>query len=199
MRHPEPERNGQETVLRAQRLDLSAPSRGQIAKPRVFLALPQSRDFLAGFDGRVLHEAQDGSNPLLERVKSSPSPPESRRVLHEAHRRPQAAGARRLQEKTVDGRTPQEQIAECLTGVADLERRQRIVRAAAGRAARAGIEIVGYGDLDDDARQAARHYVNNVFPLVTPLALDPAHPFPFISNLSLNLLVTGHHPKDTDP
>ena len=40
------------------------------------------------------------------------------------------------------------------------------------------------------------HYLNNIFPLVTPQAMDPAHPFPFISNLSLNLLVTLHHAND---
>ena len=50
------------------------------------------------------------------------------------------------------------------------------------------------------SRQALReHYLDNIFPLVTPLAMDPAHPFPFISNLSLNLLVTLHHPDDQQP
>jgi polyphosphate kinase len=63
-----------------------------------------------------------------------------------------------------------------------------------------GIHLVSYSDLDPDESRAVReHYLKNIFPLVTPLALDPAHPFPFISNLSLNLLVTGHHPKDTEP
>ena len=53
-----------------------------------------------------------------------------------------------------------------------------------------------------DAGEQARlrdFYLQNIFPLVTPQAMDPAHPFPFISNLSLNLLVTLHYPGDPDP
>ena len=43
------------------------------------------------------------------------------------------------------------------------------------------------------------YYLRNIFPLMTPQAMDPAHPFPFISNLSLNLLVTLRSPDDTEP
>ena len=55
-------------------------------------------------------------------------------------------------------------------------------------------------DLKPKQQEALRvHYLDNIFPLVTPLAMDPAHPFPFISNLSLNLLVTLYHPDDQYP
>ena len=58
--------------------------------------------------------------------------------------------------------------------------------------ARHDIRLVCWGDLSETQRTSLReHYVNNVFPLLTPLALDSAHPFPFVSNLSLNLLVNG--------
>jgi polyphosphate kinase len=104
-------------------------------------------------------------------------------------------------ERTIDGRTPQEQIAESYAVVRDLERQQRDLAIQLTEALRArSIELLAYNDLTVDEQRALRdHYFENIFPLVTPLALDPAHPFPFISNLSLNLLVTGHHPKDTDP
>ena len=54
------------------------------------------------------------------------------------------------------------------------------------------IRVLRWNDLTPVDRTAVReHYRRNIFPLVTPLAIDPAHPFPFVSNLSLNLLVTG--------
>ena len=49
----------------------------------------------------------------------------------------------------------------------------------------------------DEQRALREHYFKNIFPLVTPQAMDPAHPFPFISNLSLNLLVTRALPEAT--
>jgi polyphosphate kinase len=105
-----------------------------------------------------------------------------------------------VQERTVDGRTAQEQMAECYAVVRAFEPEQRALAVEIIGALRdQGIEIATYRGLDADAQSRVReHYLKNIFPLVTPLALDPAHPFPFISNLSLNLLVTGHHPKDSE-
>jgi len=64
----------------------------------------------------------------------------------------------------------------------------------------AGLAVVGWRELDagEQARLRA-YYLQNIFPLVTPQAMDPAHPFPFISNLSLNLLVTLRYPGEPDP
>jgi polyphosphate kinase len=101
----------------------------------------------------------------------------------------------------VDGRTPAQQITECYAVVRDLEGEQRRVVAELSAELRdVGICVCTHAELSTDEQAAVRtYYFNNIFPLVTPLAMDPAHPFPFISNLSLNLLVTGHHPKDTEP
>jgi polyphosphate kinase len=170
--------------------DLNAPD----------LYLNRELSWLA-FNGRVLHEAQDGRNPLLERVKflaiTAANLDEFFMKRIGGLKQQVVAG---VQERTVDGRTPQEQIAECYTVVRDLETRQRTQLALLLSELRQfGIELVSHADLDAEAQRGLRErYVNNIFPLVTPLALDPAHPFPFISNLSLNLLVTGHHPKDSD-
>ena len=155
-----------------------------------------------GFDARVLAAAQDQNNRLLERLKflaiTASNLDEFFMKRIGGLKQQVAAG---VQEKTVDGRTPQQQITECAAVVCGLEAQQRDLLAELGTALReAGIHVLAYSDLEPDEAVAVReHYLRNIFPLVTPLALDPAHPFPFISNLSLNLLVTGHHPKDTEP
>ena len=191
---PQRERRSETEAAEAPPLieDLNAPE----------LYLNRELSWLA-FDARVLQEAQDPLNPLLERVKflsiTASNLDEFFMKRIGGLKQQVAAG---VQERTVDGRTPQEQIAESYAMVRELERQQRelVERADRGaaperhraRALRAARRPASRAALRD-------RYFENIFPLVTPLALDPAHPFPFISNLSLNLLVTGHHPKDTEP
>ena len=63
-----------------------------------------------------------------------------------------------------------------------------------------GVKVASYGSLPAGDRQWLRdEYLDNIFPLVTPQAMDPAHPFPFVSNLSLNLLVSLRYPNDPTP
>ena len=58
------------------------------------------------------------------------------------------------------------------------------------------IRIVGWNDLDTDAKQRLRQeFMQDIFPILTPLAVDPAHPFPYISGLSLNLAVLVRNPQ----
>jgi polyphosphate kinase len=155
------------------------------------------------FNDRVLHEAEDERTPLLERVKflaiSASNLDEFFMKRIGGLKQQVVAG---LQERTVDGRTPAEQIAAAYAVVRDFERRQRILWNGLREVLRDehGLQIQSHAELDADSQAALRErYVRNIFPLVTPLALDPAHPFPFISNLSLNLLVGGHHPKESEP
>jgi polyphosphate kinase len=63
-------------------------------------------------------------------------------------------------------------------------------------AERAGHRLRSYQRLTEERKQMREYYLSNIFPLVTPQTMDPAHPFPFISNLSLNLLVTVRYPND---
>jgi len=153
------------------------------------------------FNGRVLSNAKDETNPLLERLKflaiTASNLDEFFMKRIGGLKQQVAAG---LQERTIDGRTPQEQIAECAVVVRELERQQReLLVSLLSTLREQGIVLLSYAGLDAHEQRTVRErYLHNVFPLVTPLALDPAHPFPFISNLSLNLLVTGHHPKDTE-
>jgi polyphosphate kinase len=146
-----------------------------------------------GFNRRVLAEAEDERNPLLERLRflaiTASNLDEFFMKRIGGLKQQVAAG---VQELTVDGRTPQWQIAECYDHVRRQEQRQReILPSLLGMLMAHGISIVSYRELSGEERASLReYYFANIFPLVTPLAIDPAHPFPFVSNLSLNLLVT---------
>jgi polyphosphate kinase len=105
-----------------------------------------------------------------------------------------------VHELTVDGRTPQQQIVECYAVIREFEPRQReVLKTLLELLEPFGIGIVRYADLSEEEQTELRdHYFRNIFPLVTPLAIDPAHPFPFVSNLSLNLLVTVRDTRDNE-
>ena len=154
------------------------------------------------FNVRVLHEAVDERTPLLERVKflAIVSSNLDEFFMKRIGGLKQQAGAG-VQERTIDGRTPDEQIAECVDLVRQIEDRKRTILNDLRRdLVREGIALCQYGDLDDEDRAYLREYYrDNIYPLVTPQATDPAHPFPFVSNLSLNLLVVLRHPKDPSP
>ena len=154
------------------------------------------------FNSRVLHEAQDQRNPLLERLKflaiASSNLDEFFMKRIGGLKQQLAANVHQL---TVDGRTPQEQISECTAAVKELQLRMREVYLDLVKAlARKGIVIAEYEELTAEQKDAVRDdYLKNILPLVTPLAMDPAHPFPFISNLSLSLLVTLRYRDDEEP
>ena len=149
---------------------------------------------------RVLHEAEDERNPLLERLKFmaivSSNLDEFFMKRIGGLKRQVGAGVREL---TVDGRTPQQQIDECCATVRDIEtQKEELFIELLEQLDEQGIIILAHAELDDDKKHALRdYYVQNIFPLITPQALDPAHPFPFISNLSLNLFVTLRY-EDSD-
>lgn len=144
------------------------------------------------FNRRVLHEAQDGRTPLLERVKFLA-------IVHsnlDEFFMKRIGGLKQLvgagvQELSVDGRTPLQQIKECHSVIHALTRTMHELSEKLLRLLEAdGIHIVTYKSLSKEKRARLRdYYRSNILPLVTPLAIDPAHPFPFMSNLSLNLLV----------
>jgi polyphosphate kinase len=154
------------------------------------------------FNRRVLHEAEDERNPLLERVKflAIVASNLDEFFMKRIGGLKQQVGAG-LQEPSVDGRTPQQQIVECYAVVRDLEaHRRRLLAEMLVALEKHGMRLRSYADLTAEQQAAMRdHYFHNVFPLVTPQAMDPAHPFPFISNLSLNLLVTVRDRRDNEP
>lgn len=152
------------------------------------------------FTSRVLCEAENPDVPLLERVKflaivgSNLDEFIMKRIG--GLKQQAAAGVTAL---TADGRTPEQQIRECFDVIRDIEERQsQLQRALVSQLAGQGIRLVDYADLLPEEQKRLRdYYYDNIFPLVTPQTSDPAHPFPFISNLSLNLLVS-YVPPDRD-
>ncbi|HKS92200.1 MAG TPA: polyphosphate kinase, partial [Tepidiformaceae bacterium] len=152
------------------------------------------------FNDRVLAEATDPRNPLLERVKflaitaSNLDEFYAKRVgwLH----RMRKSGAHT---QTVDGLSIAEQrtavAARCLEMRAGIERTWRDVLAPA--LAGHNIRIVPFDDLDAPTRERLRAYFEEaIFPILTPLVVDPAHPFPFISSGSLSLALNVRHPSN---
>lgn len=150
-----------------------------------------------GFNRRVLHMAESEDVPLLERVKYlaivSSNLDEFFMKRIGGLKQQIAAGIRTL---SVDGRSPARQVEECHAEVRDIHKCQKIIlQDLREHLKEQGIEIVQYAELGDRDRAALReHFIANIFPLLTPLAMDPGHPFPFISNLALNLLVSLRYP-----
>ncbi len=154
------------------------------------------------FNRRVFAEALDEGNPLLERVKFlaiTASNLDEFFMKRIGGLKQQAIAG--MQELTDDGRTPQQQIAECLAEIREFEAEQRaLLPELLKRLRESDIDVLSFEQLSPAEQAAIReHYLRNIFPLMTPQAMDPAHPFPFISNLSLNLLVTLRAPDDTEP
>jgi len=152
------------------------------------------------FNKRVLWEAEDPRTPLLERVKfiAIVSSNLDEFFMKRIGGLKQQVGAG-ISELSVDGRSPQQQIIECYAFVRELEaKKENLLIQILDLLAKQGIRILPFLALSKDQQHLMReHYIQNIFPLVTPQAIDPAHPFPFISNLSLNLL-TGVCDTETD-
>jgi len=153
------------------------------------------------FNYRVLHEAGDERTPLLERVKflAIVSSNLDEFFMKRIGGLKQQVGAG-LHDRSVDGRTPQRQIDECYEVVRDLEKQKRRTFVEVDRLlGERDIRLTSFDKVSKKDQQKLRaDYLENIYPLVTPQVSDPAHPFPFISNLSTNLLVAVCHPDDGD-
>jgi polyphosphate kinase len=145
------------------------------------------------FNRRVLHEARDPRTPLLERLKFlgifSSNLDEFFQIRVAGLKDQLAAG---YSERSPDGLTPEEQLRRIAAVVRELVHdhaaclHQEVLPALA----RDGLVLLDIADLTEAERQQLdRYFHDNVFPVLTPLAVDPAHPFPYISNLSLSLAV----------
>ena len=154
------------------------------------------------FNYRVLQEARDPRNPLLERVKfvSIVGSNLDEFFMKRIGGLKQQVGAG-FGLLTVDGRTPRDQITACYEIVRHLEGLQHeTCQELQGLLRGRGILRATYEDLSEEEKEELRHhYLENIYPLVTPQGTDPAHPFPFISNLSLNLLVSIRREGDVTP
>ena len=150
------------------------------------------------FNWRVFFQALDERTPLLERVRfvaiTANNLDEFYRKRIGGLKRQLGAGVRAL---SPDGRTPREQL-ELVTEAA-LAMQAELSRVwedeLRPELADAGVVVREYDGLEDDEQAALdRVFRETIFPILTPLAVDSGHPFPFISNLSLSLAVTLRHP-----
>lgn len=167
--------------------------------PKLFLNRELS---LLEFQNRVLDEALDENNPLLERVKFlaifGSNIDEFFMVRVSGLRKQVEAG---IVEVSPDGLTPREQLAAIRKRYIELNDRahQCLQRKLLPKLHKAGIHILDYEKLTKAQKQKADTYFREtVYPVLTPLALDLAHPFPHISNLSLNLAVVIRDPKGNE-
>jgi polyphosphate kinase len=143
------------------------------------------------FNGRVLHEAKDARNPLLERVKFAAifagNLDEFFQVRIAGLRQQVEAGA---VTRAPDGRTPAEQLAAARERVLELVAEQSAnfleLRAALDAE---GVSIVDYRTIPEHHEALRQRFLDEIFPVLTPLAVDPGHPFPYISTLSLSIAV----------
>ncbi len=149
------------------------------------------------FNARVLHEAQDERNPLLERVKFlsifAGNLDEFFQVRVAGLRQQIEAGA---VTRSPDGRTPGEQLAAARERVLTLVADQSAIFVDVRRALAAeGVEIVDYADIPEHHAVLRQRFHDEIFPVLTPLAVDPGHPFPYISTLSLSIAVGLRDPE----
>ncbi|HEX3865202.1 MAG TPA: polyphosphate kinase 1, partial [Gemmatimonadaceae bacterium] len=150
------------------------------------------------FNARVLHEALDSRVPLLERVKFlsifSANLDEFYMVRIAGLRRQVAAG---VVLTPPDGLTPQEQLDAIDAEVARLSALQRrCLTELLDELGTHGVRLLAVGDLTPSEWGAIdERFESQIFPVLTPLAVDPGHPFPYISNLSISLAVEIRDPE----
>jgi polyphosphate kinase len=145
------------------------------------------------FSSRLLDLAQDRTVPLLERVKFLAIFSEGLDEFFEVR----VAGLKDrvdagLHGRSADGMRPNETLRAIAIRVRELvERQSRIfIREIAPALADAGVRLSDWSALDDEDREyLVEVFERQIFPVLTPLSVDPGHPFPYISNLSLNLIL----------
>jgi polyphosphate kinase len=177
------------------------------ADPTASMTVPSERYFnrelsWLGFNQRVLEEAMNPAHPLLERLRflsiSGANLDEFFMV------RVAGLKGQQLQNvdlRSVDGLTPAQQLT-AISDEADrlMTAQQKVWHVLHGELAQVGIDVVGGSGLDGKTRDwLENHFMNQVFPILTPQALDPAHPFPFIPNQGLSIVFDLERLSDRQP
>jgi polyphosphate kinase len=173
----------------------SAVAEGSLDDPALYINREGS---WLDFNDRVLQLAEDTRVPLLERVKFCAiytTNLDEYYMVRVAGLRDQIDAG--VENPGQDGRTPSETIALIRERVLALDQRLTdcFEGQLRGELADSDINIVGVQDLDEDlSAELASHFQKKIFPALTPLAVAPGRPFPYISNLSLSLAVLVRDP-----
>lgn len=177
------------------------------ADPSLSLIPPGERYFnrelsWLGFNQRVLDEACNPAHPLLERMRflsiSGANLDEFFMVRVAGLKGQQLQG---VDLRSVDGLTPGQQL-QAIAAEADLlmAEQQKVWHALRRDLAHAGIEVVGEGSMGAETDAwLENHFLMQIFPILTPQALDPAHPFPFIPNQGLSVVFDLVRLSDKEP
>ena len=153
------------------------------------------------FNLRVLQEAENAKNPLLERIKflaiSSSNLDEFFMKRVGGLKRQIAYG---LTPKSSDGQTPKKQLQMIAKALAPMLVQQNgLYQFFQKELLRKGCEIVHFKDLKlQEKKHLKKYFLEQIFPILTPLSVDPGHPFPFISNLSISLGVSLQQTQAAD-
>ncbi len=175
-------------------------------RPRPAGAKPQERyinrelSWLA-FNERVLEEATNPNHPLLERLRFlsiSGTNWDEFYMVRVAGLKAQVAEG--ITTPGIDGRSPAQQLSAVLDASAKLMRKQQSVWLdLQNDLAKEGIRVLATKDLSpQDRKWIDAWFMDNVFPILTPLAVDPANPFPFITNLGLCMFLHLAGPEDEE-
>jgi polyphosphate kinase len=149
------------------------------------------------FNARVLHEASDTRNPVLERVKFlaifASNLDEFFQVRVSGLRR--TARSPRIAQ-LADGPSAVEQLAEVRRRIVDLvAEHSKIYKQTRRELARSGIEVIDYAKVPEHHAGLRERFLADIYPVLTPLAVDPGHPFPYISSLTLSVAVRLRDPE----
>ena len=154
------------------------------------------------FNQRVLDEACNPAHPLLERLRFlsiSGNNLDEFFMVRVAGLKGQQLQA--IEDRSPDGLTTGQQltaIAQCADDLTDVQ--QRVWLTLRAELAKAGLEVLEGEDITGDVAQwCEEHFRNQIFPVLTPQALDPAHPFPFIPNKGFTLLFDMKRLSDGEP
>jgi polyphosphate kinase len=154
------------------------------------------------FNRRVLEEACNPAHPLLERLRflsiSGSNLDEFFMVRVAGLKAHRVLG---VEEASADGLTPAQQLAAVVAEADELTQSQQQVWTHLRRAlAEAGVAVIGSGAIDSESDQwLERHFREQIFPVLTPQAIDPAHPFPFIPNRGFSLIFDLRHLRTGKP
>ncbi len=154
------------------------------------------------FNERVLEESGNPRHPIFERLRflaiSANNLDEFYMVrVAGLHGQVQAG----VQQRSFDGLTPDKQLERVVHAATKLiERQQEAWRSLRRELAEAGTTVVDTRDMSDaDRHWLERHFLKYIFPVLTPLAIDPAHPFPFIPNFGFGVVLEIAHRHDATP